>query len=98
MPEDDPLDANTTRAIREGIRQQMASCSVVLVVAGVHASNSMWMREEIEMAKGGLNRPKAVIAIRPHSAKRTSDYATSNADETVSWNTESIVGAIRRHL
>lgn len=97
VPEDDPLDANTTSAIREGIRQQMASCSVVLVVAGVHASNSRWMKEEIEMAKGGFDRPKSVIAIRPHSAKRTSDYATSNADETVSWSTESIVGAIRRH-
>ena len=40
--------------------------------------------------------PKAVIAVRPYGAERTSVFATENADETVNWNADSIVAAIRR--
>lgn len=97
MPEHDPLDVKGVAKLREALRAQMQPCRVVLVVAGVHSTYSRWMREEIEMAKNGFNPPKAVIAIRPYGAERTSAHAVENADETIGWNTESIVAAIRRH-
>ena len=97
VPYYDRLDANTKRAIYNGIKAQMTPCSAVLVVAGVHASRSIWMPVEIEIAKTGFARPKPVIAVIPYGAERASTVATEGADETVRWNTESIVKAIRRH-
>ena len=96
VPQEDPLDARNATEIRTGIERQMRPCSVVLIMAGVHASYSKWMQEEIKIAKK-FEKAKPIIAIRPWGAQRISTTADRNADETVSWNTESIVAAIRRH-
>ena len=100
VPKTNPLTLNSERTsdreLRTAIRDKMRQCSTVLVVAGPHASNSKWMREEVTMAKNDFSPPKAVIAIRPYGAERTSVFATENADETVNWNADSIVDAIRR--
>ena len=98
VPKTDPLDATTKKTIRDGIRKQMAPCSAILVVAGVHTSRSEWIKVEIQMAKEGFDKTKPVIAVRPRGVERVSVYAATHADEVVGWNADSIVGAIRRHL
>ena len=66
FPQDDPIHRAATDAqLRRAIRNQMAPCHVVLILAGVYASYSKWINIEIDLAEEGFQRPKPIIAIRP---------------------------------
>ena len=96
VPRDDPIhNAPTAKALREAIRQQMAPSGVVLILAGVYATYSKWIDEEIALAKKGFATPKSIVAIRPRGSVKTSATVKSAADRIVAWNKNSIVAAIR---
>ena len=96
VPKDDPIhNANSTSALREAIRRQMAPSSAVLVLAGVYSSYGKWIDVEIDLAKHGFRSRKPIIAIRPRGNQRISSVVRNAADRVVGWNTESVVGAIR---
>ena len=96
VPRDDPIhNAGTAAQLRAAIKGQMQPCNVVLIMAGVYANHSKWIKEEISLAKRGFSRPKPIIAIRPRGNKRMSAVVGGAANKTVRWNTESIVKAIR---
>lgn len=96
VPQDDPIhDAGTDAQLREAIRRQMAPCSVVLILAGVYATYSKWIEEEIDLAKHDFDAAKPIIAVEPWGSQRTSTRVKDAADKIVRWNTESIVRAIR---
>ena len=96
VPQDDPIhDAGTDAQLREAIRRQMAPCSVVLILAGVYATYSKWIEEEIDLAKHDFDAAKPIIAVEPWGSQRTSTRVKDAADTIVRWNTESIVSAIR---
>lgn len=98
VPKDDPIhNAPTSIALYDAIKQQMNSCHVVLVMAGVYASYSDWIQKEMRIAKSEFQYPKPVIAIKPWAQTNLSKFVTEKADEIVGWNTDSIVDAIRRH-
>ncbi len=95
VPKDDPLTikgSSYKTELKEKIKNQMKSCSVVLILAGVYASYSDSIDLEIEVAKE-LNKP--IIAIEPWASERTSLVVKNAATVVVSWNTDSIVDAIR---
>ena len=96
VPRNDPIHSVGTDAqLRAAIRQQMAPCGVILILAGVYATYSKWINKEIHLATNGFDRRKPIVAIRPRGAERTSASVTQAADLIVGWNTESVVGAIR---
>ena len=96
VPRSDPIhNAGTDAQLREAIRSQMAPCGVVLILAGVYASYSKWIDEEITLAESGFSQRKPIIAIEPWGSERTSARVKQAADRIVKWNTESVVGAIR---
>lgn len=96
VPKDDPIhDADDDDQLRAAIYRQMSPCSAVLVLAGVYATHSRWIDEEIEIAQFGFDVAKPVIAIEPWGSERTSTRVKQAADKIVRWNTESIVSAIR---
>jgi len=96
VPRNDPIQiAGTATQLRAAIRQQMAPCSVVIILAGVYASYSRWIDEEIELAMDGFDVAKPIVAVEPWGSKRTSARVKQAADKIVRWNTESIVRAIR---
>ena len=96
VPRNDPIhNAPTDVKLREAIRNQMAPCGVVLILAGVYASYSKWIDKEIALAENGFGQRKPIIAIEPWGSKRTSARVKAAADRTVKWYTESVVGAIR---
>ena len=96
VPSDNPIHgAGTDAQLRKAIRNQMAPCHVVLIVAGVYATYSKWINIELGLALGGFIRPKPIIAIRPWGNERISAPVRLAADRIVGWNTESVVGAIR---
>ncbi len=95
VPKDDPLRIYSryyNSELRNKIANQMRTCHVVLILAGVYASYSDSIDMEIEIAKS-LNKP--IIAIERWGSERTSLKVKQNADRVVGWNTSSIVDAIR---
>ncbi len=96
VPKDDPIhNAPTVTQLREAIKNQMQPCSVVLIMAGVYATYSKWIHEEIDLAKKGFTSPKSIIAIKPRGSERLSTVVQEAANKIVGWNTDSIVEAIR---
>ena len=96
VPANDPIHtAGTVAELRQAIKQKMAPCSAVLILAGVYASYSRWINEELDLAKDGFSEPKPIIAIAPWGSLRTSATVKAAADKIVRWNTESVVSAIR---
>ena len=96
VPKDDPVhSAGSDSKLREAIRNQMIPCHVVLIMAGVYATHSRWINEEIELAQS-FYTPKPIVAVRPWGNTRVSQTVRLAADTIVGWNTESIVAAIRR--
>ena len=96
VPSDDPIHtAGTVTELHQAIRRQMAPCGVVLILAGMYATYSRWINEEIDLATNGFIVPKPIIAIRPRGSKRTSVPVSQAADRIVGWDTDSVVTAIR---
>ena len=96
VPPDDPIHgAGNDAQLRRAIRNHMAPCHVVLILAGVYASYSKWINIEIELAEMNFSDPKPIIAIAPWGSERISKPVRAAADRIVRWNTESIVKAIR---
>lgn len=98
VPRDDPIhNAPNSRELYESIKRQMTQCHVVLILAGVYATYSTWIKKEIHIAKNEFQYPKPIVAIKPWAQTNTSQVVADNADEIVGWNTDSIADAIRRH-
>jgi len=93
VPEHDPLDSSSARALRAGLQQQIQFAHAILVISGVYATHSDWMQEELALAEG-FGKP--VVAIAPRGNQRISSVVQQMAIEVVNWNTDSITDAIRR--
>jgi len=97
VPKDDPIhDAPNQTQLYEAIKKQIAPSQVVIILAGVYASYSKWIDKEIQIAKKEFPATKAIIAVQPWGAEKTSQKVKDNADTIVGWNTDSIVSAIRK--
>ena len=86
---------NNDVLLSAAIRNHMAPCHVVIILAGVYASYSKWINIEIDLALNGFLNPKPIIAVNPWASQRTSVVVSEAADRIVGWNTESVVRAIR---
>lgn len=97
VPKDDPVhDADDDKELRDAIKAQMKPCGVILIVAGVYATYSKWIKIEIDLAQDGFKEPKPILAIKPRENVNLSTVVKDAADEIVNWNSDSIVAAIRR--
>lgn len=93
VPKDDPIHhADNDRQLKEAIRNQMQHASCVLIMSGVYASYSKWIKIEIELAQ---ELGKKIIAVEPWGAERTSAVVKQAATVKAGWNTSSIVSAIK---
>jgi len=98
VPKDDPIhNAPSSPELYDAIKRRIQLCHVVLIMAGVYASYSTWIQNEILIAKEEFVWSKPIIAIKPWAQMNVSKVVSENADELVNWNTSSIVEAIRRH-
>lgn len=97
VPIDDPLyiknKNNYREELKEGIINQLRTCSVMIVIAGeyVNYSDSIYMEMDIAIEMG-----KPIIAVQHFGAKRIPSIVELLATEIVKWNSDSIVDAIRR--
>lgn len=93
VPKDDPIhNAKNDKELRAAIKNQMARCSNIIILAGVYATYSKWINIEIELAQ---EMDKKIIAVQPWASERTSAVVKQNADHIVAWNSLSLVNAIK---
>lgn len=93
VPKDDPVHTNgTDKQLREAIDAKIKGCSGVIILAGVYATYSKWINEEIKIS-GDYN--KSIIAVEPWASEKTSAVVKNAADKIVGWNGKSLANAIR---
>ena len=96
VPKDDPIHTKgTDKELYKAIKNKIAQCHVVIILAGVYSSYSKWIDKEIIIASEEFSVTKPILAIEPWGSEKTSTVVKNNADKIVRWNTESIVLAIR---
>jgi len=85
----------TDKELYAAIKNKIQGTNVVIILAGVYASYSNWIDNEIYIAKNEFYLPKPILAIEPWGSEKTSKKVKDNADLIVKWNTNSIVDAIK---
>lgn len=93
-PPMNPINSVNSNYIRQRLSEKIASSDVVLGIAGIYASYSDWMTWELDKA---IENSIPIVGVVPWGQINISRVVSSRAKEIVKWNTESIVGAIRRN-
>lgn len=98
VPKHDPLiDPKTPlgKAKLEGLlNNQVKPVNCVLVLGGMYAAHSEWIKKEIEIAK---SYKKPIIGVYPWGQQNMPLVIQNAAIELVGWQTSTIVTAIRKH-
>ena len=82
----------TSSDIANKITAKIQPSQITLVLSGMYAAYSDWMRYEIDES---LRMGKPIIGIYPWGQERAPEYITQNATRMVRWNTSSVIDAIR---
>lgn len=85
----------TSTDIANKITDKIRPAQITLVISGMHAAYSDWMKYEIDESKR-MGMP--ILGIVPYGQERIPLYVQQNATEILRWNTASIVSAIRRYV
>ena len=93
-PAVDPEERCSRAQLAEELRAQIKPVNCVLVLSGMYVSYSDWIQKEIDIA-AGMGKP--IVGVRPWGHERIPQVVANAAVEIVGWNTESIVGSIRRN-
>ena len=88
-------NGTSVEALHQSIRQQMAFCDVVLLMAGKYVMYTEWVDEEIRLARSGYTFRKPILAIRPSQEEQVSPVVLDAADRVVDWDANVVVSAIR---
>lgn len=93
VPEHDPLQPSTNKALEEQLRRQIRPVNIVLILAGMYVAHSDWIQFEIDFSNE-ISKP--MIGIRPRGQQRTPLAVKNSVNQMVGWRTDSIVSAIRK--
>ena len=97
VPEHDPLVKPNTivgrKKLTAMIEKQVKPVNCVIILGGMYAAHSDWIKTEIELAQ---DYDKPIIGVYPWGAENMPRVIRHAAVELVGWNTLSIVSAIRR--
>ena len=95
IPKDDPAHVGSKKELSRAIIDQMESCGILLVLAGVYATYSKWIEKEMNIARSSFPAPKPILAIKPFGGSSISKEVRAKAKLIVNWETKSIVDAIK---
>jgi hypothetical protein len=97
VPTHDPLVNPGTRIgqqrLEELLDRQIRPIQCLLVIAGMYAAHRFWIDKEIGLAQS-YNKP--IIGVAPWGQERLPQSVQFAAHDFVRWNTDSVVGAIRK--
>lgn len=94
VPNEKPKDTSTDKELKIALEGQIRPTHIVIILAGMYANYSKWINIEMNIAK---KMGKPMIGIRPYGGQRVPTQVSSEVNEIIAWNTESIVDAIRRN-
>ena len=94
VPEHDPLHAKMKKELVEALYNQIRPTNVVIIIAGMYVPYREWIQKEIDIA---VEMGKPIIGITPRGSQKIPQAVQDVAEEIVSWNTSSIVNAIRKY-
>lgn len=80
--------------IKAALRDQIAKCEAVILLASLHATNRDWVEFQLNAAKA-LNKPVVLMQSFGQTTMMPGDLATK-ANEVVAWNERELVDAIKR--
>ncbi len=93
VPEHDPLGTKTDAELRQALDRQIRPINCFLVVSGMYVYHRKWIQEEIDIAR---SYGKPIVGVVPWGQERVPIEVQNIAKEMVSWQTSTIVDAIRR--
>ncbi len=94
VPFSNALDVNSTRELKQKIRNRISLCSCVIILSGMYVSYSDWINYEIDTA---VEFGKPIIGVKPWGQERIPAKVQNNATIMVGWNSSSIVSAVRNY-
>ena len=94
VPFSNALDVNSTRELKQKIRNRISLCSCVIILSGMYVSDSDWINYEIDTA---VEFGKPIIGVKPWGQERIPAKVQNNATIMVGWNSSSIVSAVRNY-
>ncbi|MFN5539834.1 MAG: TIR domain-containing protein [Candidatus Melainabacteria bacterium] len=89
-----PIDSENAAYVKTVLKARILQSDIVLALAGVYATHSDWMIWELDTAKANKI---PIVGVIPRGQERISTEVYSRSIVNVSWNTESIVDAIRAY-
>jgi len=93
VPEHDPLGTKYDYELRNALDSQIRPINCFVVVAGMYVNFRKWIQEEIAIAQ---RYKKPIVGVVPWGQERTPTDLKNIVLETVGWNTDSVVSAIRK--
>ncbi|MBC3928180.1 TIR domain-containing protein [Undibacterium sp. CY21W] len=92
IPKDDPIhNVTSTLQLTNAIHNQIARSHVIVIPTGMYAAYSKWIQKEIE---GSKQYTKPILAVNPWGQQKSAEVVTSNADQSVGWNKQSVISGI----
>jgi hypothetical protein len=93
VPFSDPVNTNgSDKQLRAAIDAKIKGCSGVIILAGVYATYSKWINEEVKIS---TDYAKPIIAVEPWGSERTSLVVKKAADRIVKWNGKALADAVK---
>jgi hypothetical protein len=95
LPSTDALPDKTAKGLTEGMTRQISPAQGVIILAGMYAAHSEWIKFEIAEA---VRMNKVIIGVRPWGAERVPTEVQNAAKVMVNWQSASIIQAIRDNV
>lgn len=95
VPSTDQLSEKTRKGLKTGITNQINPAQGVMILAGMYAAHSEWIKYEIDEA---VRLNKVIIGVKPWGQKRVPAVVSDNATVMVNWNSLSIIDTIRAYV
>lgn len=96
VPSTNPLLDKTSAGLSRGMTRQINPSQVVIILGGMYAAHSEWIKYEIAEAQ---RMGKVIIGVKPWGQERIPKCVVdASICEPVGWNRSSIINAIRTYV
>lgn len=95
VPSTDALPDKTKKGLTEGMTRQISPAQGVIILAGMYAAYSDWIKYEIDEA---VRMNKIIIGVKPWGAERVPAIVQDAAKIMVNWQSASIIQAVRDYI
>lgn len=92
VPETQAFGPMASYKMKEELRDQIRPVNCVIIIGGMWANHSDWIKFEMDFAQS-LNKP--ILGVRPRGAQMMPLAVANASNQVVYWTADSIVAGIR---